>query len=219
MQRIQSRLRRSRRTQYRPHQLGKSKEAENGRNKRRRNLGMDMPKKQLVAEVLIDLHRRLSTLPTRSHERRMIMQETANLYGVSEQTLYRALAQRARPRALRRSDRGTPRVAKTKVCATAFLHQALEGAIKSWQSMLRRIDRCSPKSWAIRLVKCLVKAVVPSCYEQRSITDVQLGCGRCCGSEASCQNSNGAASRVHLRLEPVAFLTAEKLFDARWAIT
>ena len=69
-----------------------------------------MPKKQLVAEALIDLHRRLSTLPARSHERRMIMQETANLYGVSEQTLYRALAQRARPRALRRSDRGTPRV-------------------------------------------------------------------------------------------------------------
>ena len=34
----------------------------------------------------------------------------AALYGVSEQTLYRALAERARPRALRRSDRGTPRV-------------------------------------------------------------------------------------------------------------
>jgi hypothetical protein len=43
---------------------------------------MDMPKKQLVAEALIDLHRRLSALPARSHERRMIMQETANLYGV-----------------------------------------------------------------------------------------------------------------------------------------
>jgi hypothetical protein len=40
---------------------------------------MDMPKKQLVAEALIDLHRRLSTLPTRSHERRMIMQETLAL--------------------------------------------------------------------------------------------------------------------------------------------
>jgi len=39
----------------------------------------------------------------------MIMQETAHLYGISEQTLYRALAQRARPKALRRSDRGTPR--------------------------------------------------------------------------------------------------------------
>src|ERR1700745_679587 len=71
---------------------------------------MDMPKKQLVAEALIDLHRRLSTLPTRSRERRIIMQETANLCGVSEQPLYRPLAQRARPRALRRSDRGTPRV-------------------------------------------------------------------------------------------------------------
>ena len=69
-----------------------------------------MPKKQLASEALIDLHRRLSTLPSRSHERRMIMQETAHLYGLSEQTLYRALAQRARPKALRRSDRGTPRV-------------------------------------------------------------------------------------------------------------
>ena len=69
-----------------------------------------MPKKQLASEVLIDLHRRLSVLPSRSHERRMIMQEAAHLYGISEQTLYRALAQRARPKALRRSDRGTPRV-------------------------------------------------------------------------------------------------------------
>jgi hypothetical protein len=32
------------------------------------------------------------------------------LYGASEQTLYRALAERARPRALRRSDPGIPRV-------------------------------------------------------------------------------------------------------------
>ena len=58
------------------------------------------PKKQLVAEALIDLHRRLSALPSRSHDRRMIMRETATLYGVSEQTLYRALAERARSRAL-----------------------------------------------------------------------------------------------------------------------
>ena len=57
-----------------------------------------MPKKQLVPEALIDLHRRLSTLPTSSPERRVIIQETANLYGVSEQTLYRTLE----PRALRR---------------------------------------------------------------------------------------------------------------------
>src|ERR1700730_12466027 len=94
MQRGQSRLRYSRRTRYRPRPAKEIQEAENVRNNRRQNLGMDMPKKQLVAEALIDLHRRLTALPTRSHERRMIMQETANLYGVSEQTLYRALAQR-----------------------------------------------------------------------------------------------------------------------------
>jgi hypothetical protein len=38
------------------------------------------------------------------------MQETAALYGVSESSLYRALRQRARPRALNRVDRGVPRV-------------------------------------------------------------------------------------------------------------
>ena len=37
------------------------------------------------------------------------MQDTAALYGVSEPTLYRALAARARPKALRRADRGMPR--------------------------------------------------------------------------------------------------------------
>ncbi len=39
------------------------------------------------------------------------MQETAALYGVSEQTVYRILAQQSKPRAVaKRSDRGTPRV-------------------------------------------------------------------------------------------------------------
>ena len=38
-----------------------------------------MPKKQLASEALIDLHRRLSVLPSRSHERRLIVQETAHL--------------------------------------------------------------------------------------------------------------------------------------------
>jgi hypothetical protein len=76
---------------------------------------MDMPKKQLVAEALIDLHRRLSTLATRSHERR-IMQETAKFVRcIRTESLsgYRALAQRARPRvgaALRSWCTGAPRV-------------------------------------------------------------------------------------------------------------
>ena len=38
------------------------------------------------------------------------MSKLNSLYGLSEQTLYRALAKRARSRALRRSDRGTPQV-------------------------------------------------------------------------------------------------------------
>jgi hypothetical protein len=67
-------------------------------------------RKIIPAETLVDLIRRLATLPARSHERRLIVTEAAHGYGVSDQTLYRALAERCRPRALRRSDRGTPRV-------------------------------------------------------------------------------------------------------------
>ena len=66
--------------------------------------------KQIPAEALLDLRRRLATLPARSPERRVLMQETAQLYGMAEVTLYRVLRVQARPRALRRSDRGEPRV-------------------------------------------------------------------------------------------------------------
>ena len=69
-----------------------------------------MPTKQIAAEALLALHRRLSTLPPRSHERRLVMQDTARLYGVSEPTLYRALTARGRLKIVRRADRGTPRV-------------------------------------------------------------------------------------------------------------
>jgi hypothetical protein len=69
-----------------------------------------VPTKQISAEALLELHRRLATLPPRSHERRLVMQNTARLYGVSEPTVYRALAARGRPKIVRRADRGTPRV-------------------------------------------------------------------------------------------------------------
>jgi hypothetical protein len=69
-----------------------------------------MPKKPIPVEVLIDLKRHLAIFAPRSHGRRLVIAEAAHLYGVSEQTLYRALAQRSRPKALRRSDRGAPRV-------------------------------------------------------------------------------------------------------------
>ncbi len=68
-----------------------------------------MPRKTIPAEALVDLTRRLAPLPPRSHERRLIIAEAAQVFGVSEPTLYRGLAERYRPRALRRADRGTPR--------------------------------------------------------------------------------------------------------------
>ena len=72
---------------------------------------MDLVKrKEIAVESLLDLRRRLQTLPPKSAERRRMMRETAELYGVSEATLYRALRERTRPRALLRTDKGKPRV-------------------------------------------------------------------------------------------------------------
>lgn len=69
-----------------------------------------MKRKEIAVDALLDLRRRLQTLPLRSPERRRVMHETADLYGVSEATLYRALRERTRPHALRRTDKGKPRV-------------------------------------------------------------------------------------------------------------
>jgi len=79
-----------RRRRYSPRQLAKCKMPKMAETSGDETLEWT-PKKQLVAEALTDLHPRLSALPTRSHERHMIMQETANLYGVSEQTVYRVV--------------------------------------------------------------------------------------------------------------------------------
>ena len=69
-----------------------------------------MKRKQLPAEALVDLRRRLADLAPRSAERRALMLETAALYGLSESSLYRALREHARPKALQRADRGVPRI-------------------------------------------------------------------------------------------------------------
>lgn len=63
----------------------------------------------IPAEALLDLRWRLQPFPPRSHERRIIIQQTAELYDISETTLYRALRAAGIPKALRRSDRGVPR--------------------------------------------------------------------------------------------------------------
>ena len=69
-----------------------------------------MSSKRVSAEAIISLRNRLSGFPSRSNERRLVMQETAALYSVSEATLYRALREYTRPKALRRSDCGQSRI-------------------------------------------------------------------------------------------------------------
>ncbi len=61
-------------------------------------------------EALFTLQRRLSPLPLRSRERRVIIQQTADLYGITEHTLYRALREQTKPHSVRRADYGHPRV-------------------------------------------------------------------------------------------------------------
>lgn len=68
-----------------------------------------MAHKQIPVEALINLRHRLESLPSRCRERRILIEETAALYGVSTDTLYRALRNSSRPRAINRSDSGTPR--------------------------------------------------------------------------------------------------------------
>ena len=65
---------------------------------------------QVPTEAVLELRQRLSQLPPRCAERRHLIQATAQLYGVSESTLYRALQRTSQPRAVRRADLGQPRV-------------------------------------------------------------------------------------------------------------
>jgi hypothetical protein len=69
-----------------------------------------MGHRQIPAEAILDLRQRLEQLSPQSAERRRLVQNTAQLYGVSESTLYRALRRVSCPHALRRADYGQPRV-------------------------------------------------------------------------------------------------------------
>lgn len=69
-----------------------------------------MPKKQIPIDAILDLRRRLDQLSPRSSDRRVLVQEIAQLYGISEDTVYRTLRQRNLVRAVRRVDCDVPRV-------------------------------------------------------------------------------------------------------------
>ncbi|QFS50627.1 hypothetical protein [Nostoc sphaeroides] len=69
-----------------------------------------MPKKQIPIDAIVDLRRRLDQLPPRSPSRRVLVQEIAQLYGISEDTVYRTLRERNIVRSVRRIDCDVPRV-------------------------------------------------------------------------------------------------------------
>ncbi|MDV2994454.1 MAG: hypothetical protein N4J56_004108 [Chroococcidiopsis sp. SAG 2025] len=69
-----------------------------------------MPKKQIPIDAIVDLRRRLDQLPPRSSSRRVLLQEIAQLYGISEDTVYRALREPNCVRSVRRVDYDVPRI-------------------------------------------------------------------------------------------------------------
>lgn len=73
-----------------------------------------MPRQQIPASALVSLRQRLDTLPSRCSERRQLIVETANLYGISSVTLYRLLQEHSRPKSLQRADKGKPRKVSPK---------------------------------------------------------------------------------------------------------
>ncbi|MDV2997865.1 MAG: hypothetical protein N4J56_007570 [Chroococcidiopsis sp. SAG 2025] len=66
-------------------------------------------RKKIPPEALINLRHRLDLLPSRCQSRRQLVEETASLYGVSIDTLYRALRNSRSPKSIHRSDSGIPR--------------------------------------------------------------------------------------------------------------
>jgi hypothetical protein len=68
-----------------------------------------MRRKRPSDETLVALRNRLEQLPERSAERQALVQNCADLHGVSTDTIYRSLREQFRPRALHRRDRGVPR--------------------------------------------------------------------------------------------------------------
>ena len=69
-----------------------------------------MKRRGIPIETLMELRNSLDRLPPRSKERRILVEETAELYGVSKVTLYRALKEYITPKSVRRNDYGQPRV-------------------------------------------------------------------------------------------------------------
>ncbi len=71
---------------------------------------MDRKGISIPSETLLSLRSRLTSLPARSATRKDEVQRTADIFGVSPSTIYRALKSFNQPKGLRRNDRGHPRL-------------------------------------------------------------------------------------------------------------
>ena len=69
-----------------------------------------MAKRKIPPEAVVQLRQKLEQQPSYSSQRRELIQETANLYGVSEDTIYRVLRERKVIKSSRRIDCGQPPV-------------------------------------------------------------------------------------------------------------
>ena len=69
-----------------------------------------MRRRGIPLETLMELRNSLDQLPARSPQRRILIEETSQLYGVSSVTIYRALKKYITPKSVRRADCGQPRV-------------------------------------------------------------------------------------------------------------
>ncbi|NER30527.1 MAG: hypothetical protein F6J89_23630, partial [Symploca sp. SIO1C4] len=69
-----------------------------------------MASKKIPPEAIVKLRQKLEGQAQNSSERRILIQETANLYGVSEDTIYRRLRERKSVQAERRINYDQPRV-------------------------------------------------------------------------------------------------------------
>lgn len=68
-----------------------------------------MAKKQIPEDRLIELQNKISLFSARSLDKKRIVRDFADLYGVSTNTVYRSLRDIRKPRPIRRSDAGNPR--------------------------------------------------------------------------------------------------------------
>ncbi len=69
-----------------------------------------MSHRRIPPEAIVQLRQRLASLPRHSSDRRALIQTTAELYGVSEHTIYRILRERSQVKSARRIDYDQPRV-------------------------------------------------------------------------------------------------------------